>query len=70
MPLTMATVGRGQVVKEIHGKEEVIAHLKNLGFVKGAEVEVVSFLAGNVIVNVKGTRVALDKAMAQRIMVI
>lgn len=69
MPLTMAGVGREQVVREIHGKDEVRTFLEKLGFVKGAEIEVVSFLDGNMIVSVKGTRVALDRAMAQRIMV-
>lgn len=69
MPLTMAGVGREQVVREIHGKDEVRTFLEKLGFVKGAEIEVVSFLNGNMIVSVKGTRVALDRAMAQRIMV-
>ena len=51
------------------GKEEVRRFLENLGFVAGAEVSVVSKICGNVIVQVKESRVAISKEMAQKIIV-
>ena len=69
MPLTLANVGESNLIKRIGGKPEVKKHLENLGFVAGSEVTVISTLGGNVIVNVKETRVAISKEMAQKIMV-
>ena len=69
MPLTMAKIGEENVVKQITGKDETKRHLENLGFVKGAQVTVVSELAGNMIINVKGVRVALDRKMSGRILI-
>ena len=68
-PLSMAQSGETQVVKKIHGKDETKRFLESLGFIEGAGVTIVSELAGNLIVNVKDTRVALSKAMANRIMI-
>lgn len=69
MPLTMAAIGETNFIKKIVGKDDVRKFLASLGFVEGADVTIVSELAGNVILNVKNTRVALDKVMANRIMV-
>lgn len=69
MPLAMAQIGERKLIKKINGKDETKRFLENLGFVEGSEVTVVSELAGNMIVNVKETRVAIDRAMATRIMV-
>lgn len=69
MPLSLAVVGENNIIKKIGGKPEVKKHLENLGFVVGGNVQVVSTLGGNVIVNVKEARVAISKEMAQRIMV-
>lgn len=69
MPLTMANHGEPLSVKAIHGKDETRRFLESLGFVTGATVMVVTELGGNVILNVKDTRVAIDRAMASRIMV-
>ena len=69
LPLIMAQPGEHLTVKKITGKDEVRQHLAELGFVVGAEVTVVSEMAGNLIVQVKESRVALDKTMASRIMV-
>ena len=60
---------RGNIIRKIGGKQEVKAHLENLGFVVGGEVTVVSAIGGNVIVNVKDSRIAVSKEMAQKIMV-
>ena len=69
MPLGMANVGDVNIIKKINGRDEVRQHLAELGFVVGTEVTVVSELGGNLILNVKESRVALDKTMAMRIMV-
>lgn len=69
MPLTLADVGEEKIIKKIGGKQEVKAHLENLGFVVGGGVKIISTIGGNVIVNVKESRVAISKEMAQKIMV-
>ena len=69
MPLGMASVGDVNIIKKSSGRDEVRQHLAEMGFVVGAEVTVVSELGGNLILNVKESRVALDKTMAMRIMV-
>ena len=69
MPLSLAGVGENNIIKKIGGKPEVKKHLENLGFVVGGNVQIVSTLGGNVIVNVKEARVAISEKMARRIMV-
>ena len=69
MPLTMAKSGEVADILKITGKDETRQHLAELGFVVGAAVTVVSEMAGNLIVQVKDSRVALDKSMANRIMI-
>lgn len=69
MPLSMASVGDTNIIHKITGKDEVRQHLAELGFVVGEEVTVVNALGGNLILSVKGSRIALDRAMAMRIMV-
>ena len=69
VPLGMANVGDVAIIKRINGRDEVRQHLSEMGFVEGAEVTVVSELGGNLILSVKESRVALDKTMANRIMV-
>ncbi len=69
MPLSMIDKGEKRSVICVTGKDETRRFLANLGFVEGSEVTVVSEFNGNMIVNVKETRVAIDKTMANRIMV-
>ena len=69
MPLTMVNSGEENEIKRVGGKEETRRFLENLGFVQGAKVTVVSRIGGNVIVNVKESRVAIGKDMANKIMV-
>ena len=69
MPLSLASVGETNIIKRIGGKPEVKKHLEKLGFVVGGNVQVVSTLGGNVIVNVKEARVAISEEMAQKIMI-
>lgn len=69
MPLTMAKSGEAVTIQKITGRDEVRQRLAELGFVVGADVCIVSEVAGNLIVQVKDSRVALDKAMANRIMI-
>ena len=67
MPLLMANAGEENIIKKIGGLPERKKHLSDRGFVVGGTVTVVTSMAGNVIVNVKDTRVALAKEMAQKI---
>ncbi len=69
MPLTMAKTGETVTIRKIGGTDEVRQHLAELGFVVDATVTVVSELAGNLILQVKDSRIALDKTMANRIMI-
>ena len=69
IPLTLADVGEENIIKKIAGKQEVRLHLETLGFVIGAAVKVINKIGGNVIVNVKESRIAISKEMAQKIMV-
>ena len=68
MPLTMARPGETVTIRKITGRDEVRQHLAELGFVVNSDVTVVSQLAGNLILQVKDSRVALDKTMANRIL--
>ncbi|ARD68054.1 MULTISPECIES: FeoA family protein [Eubacterium] len=69
MPLSMARMGEPVRIMKINGKDETKRFLNSLGFVIGDNVTVVSQLGGNMIINVKDTRVAIDKSMANRIMI-
>ena len=69
MPLAMAEPAKRFHVAAIRGRDDTRRFLINLGFVEGSEVTLISEMNGNVIVNVKGTRVAISKAMASRILV-
>lgn len=69
MPLTLAKTGEMNSIKRIGGKDEVRRFLENLGFVVGSCVTVVSENNGNVIVNVKESRVAISREMANKIMI-
>ena len=69
MPLTMAAEGIPAKIVKVGGRGEVRRHLENLGFVTGGEVTIVSILNGNVIVNVKDSRIAISRELANKIMV-
>jgi len=69
LPLTVAKAGETVTIRKISGKDEVRQHLAELGFVVDGRVKVVSQLGGNLILQVKDSRVALDQSMALRIMI-
>ena len=69
MPLTMAETGVENQIKKIGGKSDVRLFLEKLGFVVGSTVTVISQNNGNLIVNIKDTRVAISKEMACKIMI-
>ena len=69
MPLTLANVGEELTSQMIDGKPDVKKHLENLGFVVGSTAKLITALNGNVIVQVKETRVAISEEMARKIMV-
>lgn len=69
IPLMLADPGAEAMIRKVGGRPEVRTHLENLGFVAGGNVTVVSTIGGNLIVNVKGARVAISREMAGKIMV-
>ena len=69
MPLSFATEGEENIIKQVGGKAEVRAHLENLGFVVGGDVKVLTAVGENVIVNIKDSRVAISREMAAKIMI-
>lgn len=69
MPLCYAQRGEENIIKKVGGTPEVKKHLEDLGFVVGGSVVVVNTLQGNVIVNIKESRVAISEEMARKIMV-
>ena len=69
MPLTFASIGEDIVIRKVGYGSEVRAHLETLGFVPGGNVTVITTTGGNLIVNVKESRVAISKEMANKIMV-
>ena len=69
MPLTMAPVGQASKIQRVGGNDETKRFLANLGFVVGSEVTVISAIGGNVIVNIKDSRVVINQDMARHIMV-
>lgn len=69
MPLTLVGVGEVNTIRKIGGNDETRRFLENLGFVAGSEITVLSAIEGNVIVNIKDSRIAINKDMARHIMV-
>lgn len=69
MPLTMVNAEEKQIIKKVGGKEETRKFLENMGFVTGGEVTVLSKVMGNVIVSIKGARIAIGQDMANKILV-
>jgi len=68
MPLTMAKPGETVTIRRITGRDEVRQHLAELGFVVDTDVTVVTVMGGSLILQVRDSRVALDRSMASRIM--
>lgn len=69
MPLTLAEVGEENIIQRVSGKIEIRRHLEDLGFVAGETVTVIAMMGGNVIVNIKESRIAVSKEMASKIMI-
>lgn len=69
MPLTMATMGEVNKIVKVGGNEETRRFLENLGFVAGTEITVVSSIGGNLIVNVRDSRIAVNEDMARHIVI-
>ncbi len=69
MPLSLAQQGEENMIRKVSGSSEVRLHLETLGFVSGAMVTVINKIGGNVIVNIKDSRVAISREMANKIMI-
>ncbi len=69
MPLTLANIGEENIILKVGGNQEIKKHLEDMGFVAGGNITVISTIGGNLIVNVKESRVAISREMACKIMV-
>lgn len=69
MPLSFAELNKMYIIKRVNGKDETRRHLANLGFVEGAEIKVVQSVGGNLIVEIKDVRVAIDESLTKRILI-
>ncbi len=69
MPLTFANVGEENMIRKVGGSSELKKHLEDMGFVAGGNVTVISTIGGNLIVNVKDSRVAISREMAGKILI-
>lgn len=69
MPLTMVNIGETKLITKIGGRTETKQFLEKLGFIAGSEIRIVSMMGGNLIVQVKESRVAISKEMAVKIYV-
>lgn len=69
MPLLLANIGEENMIRRVGGSPALKKHLADLGFVAGGNVTIVSAIGGNLIVNVKESRVAISREMAVKIMV-
>lgn len=67
MPLSFLHGGESALIAKVRGKNDLHHHLENLGFVEGAQVKVVSVVSGDLIVEIKGTQVALNRQVAAHI---
>lgn len=67
MPLAMLKQGESGIICQLRGRDEVIKHLQDIGFVAGEVVKVVSEISGNLIIEIKGSRLAMDRVMVNRI---
>ncbi|MBQ7377998.1 MAG: ferrous iron transport protein A [Clostridia bacterium] len=70
IPLTAAVIGEENIIGQIGGEAEAKKHLADLGFVVGGTVTVISTIAGNLVVNAKGSRVGIGREMAQKIFIL
>lgn len=69
MPLTLARPGETVTIRKITGQDDVRQHLAELGFVVGGTVTVISAISGNLILQVQDSRIALDRSLANRILI-
>ncbi|MDF2924122.1 MAG: iron transporter FeoA [Paenibacillaceae bacterium] len=69
MPLTMLPIGKEAVINECRAKETTRKFLEGLGIIPGVSVSIISEIKGNLIISVKGSRLALNRGVAQQLMV-
>ena len=69
MPLVLVNKVEENIIRKVGGNPEVRTHLENLGFVPGSSVKIIASMGGNLIVNIKESRIAISKEMASKIMV-
>ena len=69
IPLSFYEIGKDSSIKKINGNDKIRRHLGELGFVVGSPVKIISILYGNLIIQVKDSRIALNRDTANKILV-
>ena len=65
----MVMAGETRTICEFTGNEEMKRHLQDLGFTRGEKVRVMGENPSGLILMVKGVKLALNRGLANRIMV-
>ena len=69
MLLSMVSLGEIKKIKELRGKDSVKRHLQSLGFLPGEQIEIVAENPSGIILLIKNTKIAINKEMANKIVV-
>ena len=69
LPLTNVRSGQPVVLVQISGGHHVAHRLAELGLTPGVELEVLQNKGGPILLAVRGTRLAIGRGMANKVMV-
>ena len=69
LPLTYVKTGDYAKVIKVGGRPDAKKHLADLGFVDGAVMNIISSHDGDIILNIKNSRLAVTKEMSEKIMI-
>ncbi len=69
MPIVIAPLDTELTIVKVNSDEKTKKHLQSLGVVTNGKIRVISQSKGNVIVEVKSARLALNKDVATKIFV-
>lgn len=69
MPLLLAELNVPYTIRRISANEKERHHLESLGFIPGVPVVVLSKFNGYLLINIKGSRVGIDRTLAKRIII-
>jgi ferrous iron transport protein A len=66
----MVALGETKIISDFTGKEEMKRHLQDLGFIRGENVKVIGENQSGIILLLKGVRIALNRGLASKILVV